>query len=99
LCFAQDEVSQQGLVLEGKESVLRKLERQRTHFEAKAALQEHQQKAVVSRLEASCAAMAAEVSFRFFWSLRGVKVCCAIDAAGDLSCVACWFTACAQIGS
>lgn len=31
-------------MLEGKESVLRELERQKTHFEAKAALQEHSRK-------------------------------------------------------
>ena len=51
-------------MLNEKESMLHELERQKTHFEAKAALQEHQQKAVVSRLEASCAAMTAEVSCR-----------------------------------
>lgn len=64
LCFAQGELSQQGAVLDEKESMLHELERQKTHFEAKAALQERQQKAVVSRLEASCAAMTAEVSCR-----------------------------------
>ncbi len=57
----QERLAAQSVVLDEREAALQECEGQRTHAEAEAAVQHHQQQGITARLENSEADMAAKV--------------------------------------
>ena len=62
----QERMAAQNGVLDERETALQEGEGLRTHLEAKAAVQHHQQQAAITRLQESEACMAAKVQWLSF---------------------------------